>query len=800
MKGQFLGVMPPDTFLARFMPLGEGVAPAPEANFSGVSRESLNDMRITFVKAVEKYKVCPGLRLFAARMKKRSTAPEPEKNSSAGSSVQGEDECDPVPPLAARRQPKVRRGTRKRKDIREYYDFATSLLNIELFPDPAADPFIDPIDYAHLSGVLEGTSEDTAMDDTVFTGPSSPQTPSSSVSRRLVRPEAHLRREDISQQFLVDSFGMRRRPAAGDGGSPRPYPISQGTRQRNELPPDDLDPPSPSADSTNRPFARQTDEAYDARVALATRAKALFSKQHRLFFLQIVLVDNAARFLFWDRSGFVVSERFSYHRRPDLLASFLWRFAHLNDEQRGMDPTVSRPSKKEDAVFAQAVRAFLDEMNVGAKDGQIVRRLPDAERTLDNSDPYPTWKVHLVNEATGSSTDVIIKRPFTDHFVIFGRATRGYLAYDLQKQCLIFLKDSWRPVDPKLRAEFQTYCELESQGVSHLPNILYGGDVRYESGDVQATVVQDLVAEDWQTAEYDIDKHIHHRIAQDIAYPIDDVLDDRELLQAFHDVLTAVGEAYDRCGILNRDISVRNIMITAEGRGILNDWDHAGRKDANVCGIGTWRFMSIRVLGSRDKVHDIADDLESVFWALVWCALKYFAPPGQVFPDDIFDYAIADSAGRIFGGSTKAACIAEDRLTLLQFTSVPLARVVRDMSCHWFYFDLVYHRKPICETMELSGLNTKAMYDNAVSPAFWAGQVAEGLADVEKLGTTPNSSLPNHAAARSEGGSPARGTKRKAGNREEDSAESQQLPRRSKRLRASHRGPSHASQQPKYTR
>ena len=34
-------------------------------------------------------------------------------------------------------------------------------------------------------------------------------------------------------------------------------------------------------------------------------------------------------------------------------------------------------------------------------------------------------------------------------------------------------------------------------------------------------------------------------------------------------------EAARKCGILHRDISLGNIMIDADGCGILNDWDHS---------------------------------------------------------------------------------------------------------------------------------------------------------------------------------------------------------------------------------
>lgn len=47
----------------------------------------------------------------------------------------------------------------------------------------------------------------------------------------------------------------------------------------------------------------------------------------------------------------------------------------------------------------------------------------------------------------------------------------------------------------------------------------------------------------------------------------------------------AIDKAYDSSGLLHRDISYGNVMIAADGRGVLTDWDHAGTKEDLVPGI-----------------------------------------------------------------------------------------------------------------------------------------------------------------------------------------------------------------------
>ena len=44
-------------------------------------------------------------------------------------------------------------------------------------------------------------------------------------------------------------------------------------------------------------------------------------------------------------------------------------------------------------------------------------------------------------------------------------------------------------------------------------------------------------------------------------------------------------KAHNTMGLLHRDVSIGNIMIDQSGRGILNDWDHAGRHDPSARGI-----------------------------------------------------------------------------------------------------------------------------------------------------------------------------------------------------------------------
>ncbi|KAG7442422.1 uncharacterized protein BT62DRAFT_905964, partial [Guyanagaster necrorhizus] len=86
---------------------------------------------------------------------------------------------------------------------------------------------------------------------------------------------------------------------------------------------------------------------------IASYAGAIMMLQYRSHLFTILICGRFARFIRWDRTGAIVSRRFDYTKRPDLVFDFYKRFSQLSPSQRGNDTNVSPiPDDDDDAIAA----------------------------------------------------------------------------------------------------------------------------------------------------------------------------------------------------------------------------------------------------------------------------------------------------------------------------------------------------------------------------------------------------------------------------------------------------------------
>ncbi|GBE87345.1 predicted protein [Sparassis crispa] len=407
---------------------------------------------------------------------------------------------------------------------------------------------------------------------------------------------------------------------------------------------------------------------------VADCASKILLAQHREFCLVVYVFKSLVRLVRWDRVGAIVSEPFNYVT-GGTLQTFIYRVGHMSDAELGYDPTVVAAMPAEIQLMENC-RGRLNDHHKQCLDEAMspkwpiykvafyVKDLVDSEalrkdaRSAGQSVPTSNSTPHaslddgttlpidasnpsLHSDDTSISEPVryfLIGRPrFAAHSPT-GRATRGYVAYDMETERLAFLKDTWRPDSSKIHPEREVYERLYKHDVSHIATLLCGGDVGPTSDEPQRTCTQ----------EFDESKsllgRIHYRVVvKEVGRPLDDHENSREMLYVIFDALTAHREAWERAEVLHRDISIGNILIDEDPdnpgyhgavpkviKGFLNDWDLCKYKDeldsepTQKSRSGTWQFMSALLLQFPRKRYEVSDDLESFMHVVNWLALKWY--------------------------------------------------------------------------------------------------------------------------------------------------------------------------------
>ncbi|KAI0079090.1 hypothetical protein K474DRAFT_1592718, partial [Panus rudis PR-1116 ss-1] len=361
---------------------------------------------------------------------------------------------------------------------------------------------------------------------------------------------------------------------------------------------------------------------------LSTYLSAQFSRQHRMFTFALCVFGRYTRFLRVDRSGIVVSEAFNYIANPRILAEFLWRYNHLSASKRGFDPYSQPASLSERRMLNRAITEYTK-----LAKAEEARRFPQMRKSL--SSDYPAYRIRAVDEYSGALQYYIVRRPFTGGQSLFGRATRGYVAlriYDDQDEeategkallkRLAFLKDSWRIVEGEMEREVDIYEELKAHHIPFIPSVLCAGDHSR-----------------WETLSRKARRaYIHHRVVQELAFPLSTVTNAKELVHVIRDALQSLIEAYTKLRRVHRDVSDRNIMINdvregdSTAHGVLNDWDMScilnEDESTTATRVGTWYFMSAHLLYDPRRTNGFYDDLESILWVFLYVAVHHFKYTG----------------------------------------------------------------------------------------------------------------------------------------------------------------------------
>jgi len=203
----------------------------------------------------------------------------------------------------------------------------------------------------------------------------------------------------------------------------------------------------------SNPFMAATPLAHQVAGQITSYASLVMSAQYRTHLFTVLILKEYARLIRWDRGGALVTEPIYHDGHPHLL-DFLIRFNDAMRAARGRDPTV-HPANSTERRKVRGLQPF-------AKASSFL--------TITISD--------LSRRETASN--LIICAPYAQPDIPAGRWTRTSIAYDVQAEKCVFLKDSWRIHLDDIPPEGETYARLHEHGVHNIAECSLAEDVGEE--------------------------------------------------------------------------------------------------------------------------------------------------------------------------------------------------------------------------------------------------------------------------------------------------------------------------------
>ncbi|KJA18889.1 hypothetical protein HYPSUDRAFT_44723 [Hypholoma sublateritium FD-334 SS-4] len=406
------------------------------------------------------------------------------------------------------------------------------------------------------------------------------------------------------------------------------------------------------------------------------------------------LCGETACFIFWDRAGAVISAQFNYVEEPHLII-FFYRFSRISPEAQGIDTTTMETTKKEEQSVTPPIRKRMEQANNNHKG----------------------WRTVMVTDRDNAAKQggILVSYPLRSTTPSpFSRSTRTMLAFDLAKNKLVFLKDYWRPDVDSIAKEGAIYLELEKHQIPHIAPFGMGNDVK---GQRTVTQAPNDIREKGILPTTRQTRLSHYRMTLNIVgKALYDFKSFHEFISAIADAMEAHDGAWFKCRILHRDISVGNIIITEDGKGLLIDWDMSIKLPERLPGqadeapvarrfarTGTWQFMAGRLLEERDKFQNYCDDRESALWVLLWVALQYTPTHGGSGYDlatrmQMFDAVDQRIDGGVQGGGSKNYFLTNYSRLRAIFTDRPVLNSLVDTLAETFA--VRYAVKPSAEDVK----------------------------------------------------------------------------------------------------
>ncbi|KAG6181527.1 hypothetical protein E4U36_004017 [Claviceps purpurea] len=326
-------------------------------------------------------------------------------------------------------------------------------------------------------------------------------------------------------------------------------------------------------------------EAKEILLQLGSAVREVFARQPtRRFIHAFTLTGTTMETWVFDRSGPYSGTTFNVHEEPERFVQVLCGYLMMGDEELGLD------------VFTEE------------KDGRRFVTIP--------FNPCATETIRLeLNPKPISYRRAIVSRATT----CFPAKPIGAEEFDTVVK-YSWIPSTWTPEADLLRKANEHRVKGVAKTVGYEREITRISQLR--DGLAFSTPHKDQIPYD--------DRVLHVLAVTPLGRPLDEFGSILELLECLRDAIKAHRSLYMESGILHRDISINNIIVTepakADGyKGMLIDLDLARDITKDPSGqrhrTGTIEFMAIGVLLGRQ--HTYRHDLESFLYVFIWLCFVY---------------------------------------------------------------------------------------------------------------------------------------------------------------------------------
>jgi hypothetical protein len=405
------------------------------------------------------------------------------------------------------------------------------------------------------------------------------------------------------------------------------------------------------------------DRPSEARLDLGRYAREVFAAQGtRRFVLGFTLCGSLMRVWVFDRLGGIASEQFDINKDGLRFVSTVLGFLWMSEEQLGFDPTIVTANSQrfiEIKRDGRTERLILDELMKPAR--CIAGRATTCWKAHREGDPHnplvvkDSWQYperdeegELLLEATDKG--VVHVAQHYHHETVRVRNADDDVRNNVRKGLDVTKATNYRQNRSRLSPSASRAGSSRAGRSSSITGVKRSSD---QTGASLPPSKRPCSTSPTKAGSDALPNRVHRRvILSDWGIPIYKAGSREALLAALADCIEGHESLRQKAGLLHRDISIGNLMISKDNGGFLIDLDLAVKEQRiSASGAkgktGTRAFMAIGAL--LGEQHSFMHDLESFFWVLFWICIHCDGPgEGKVVAEfDKWNYADTEELAKL---------------------------------------------------------------------------------------------------------------------------------------------------------